>query len=161
MMTEKASGWCLSFFFLWLILRMSGEEQNTFWKFFIFPHHSCCSTFSCLSTISDCKNLRHQTDWPSITTVRHDDNSNTKEIIKYKGDHCGNHTKKEKKKTLGNKYCERKWKKNAPLTVANMISLTCDKRSHLKAADLELMEVVVKVWKWCHRAHSPIQCGQY
>jgi hypothetical protein len=24
-----------------------------------------------------------------------------------------------------------------------MISLTCDKRSHLKAADLELMEVVV------------------
>lgn len=35
--------------------------------------------------------------------------------------------------------------KNAPLTVVNMISLTCDKRSHLKAADLELMEVVVKV----------------
>ncbi len=143
MMTEKASGWCLSFFFLWLILRMSGEDKNTFWKFIYFPHHSCCSTCSCLSTISDCKNLRHQADWPSITTVRHDDKSNTKEIIKYRGDHCGNHTKKEKKKTLGNKYCERKWKKNALLTVANMISLTCDKRSHLKAADLELMEVVV------------------
>lgn len=64
---------------------------------------------------SDCKNLRHQTDWPSITTVRHDDKSNTKEIIKYKGAHCGNHTKKEKEKTLGNKYCERKWKKKCTL----------------------------------------------
>lgn len=128
MMTEKASGWCLSFFFLWLVLRMSSEDKhspdilrtsqrktktkkNNFWNFYFFSQHSCCSTFSCLSTISDCKNLRHQTDWPSITTVRHDDKWNTKEIIKYKGGHCGNHTKKEKKKTLGNKYCERKWKK--------------------------------------------------
>jgi len=50
------------FLFLWLILRMSGEDKNTFWKFIYFSYNSCCSTFSCLSTIGDCKNLRHQTD---------------------------------------------------------------------------------------------------
>lgn len=33
-MTEKASGWCLSFFFLWLVLRMSGEDKNIFWNLF-------------------------------------------------------------------------------------------------------------------------------
>lgn len=65
--------------------------------------------------------------------------SNTRELI------VETTQKKKRKKHLEINIVKGNEKKNAPLTVANMISLACDKRSHLKAADLELMEVVVKV----------------